>query len=393
MLRTIAFAATMALTNAIRLETEAEKFAPNLQTPSWETTDAKYKAACAATTKFTDAAFPADKTSLGVANSADIAKGAKPQPDPPIKWRRLSDIYGDKTTLFAPPAAAAKHSSMIQGGLGDCYLLSVLAGLDTRPGTLEALFLQENKHVANKNGVYAMKFWIDGEPVVVTVDDYVPTRYDSVQHKGLNDGAYTDGWYPYYATSANWGEIWPMIAEKAWAKLVGTYKATAGGQAQWVAQHLTDDPTETVMLGKQLTATKAEAAWKQLKGASDRHYLLFTGTTGESWVPSHAYTILSAFERTIDNKPTKLVTLRNPWGETKWNEKASKDKKVWKAANAALRKDKDFKPEGGWFVMTWPDFIKQFSDFSIVHGEESRSTGRKERIEFRPKLKLTGTGK
>jgi len=208
----------------------------------------------------------------------------------------------------------------------------------------------------------------------------------------------TSVWYPYFVRSQNWGEIWPMIAEKAWAKLIGSYKAAAGGRAEWVAAHLTDDPSELVKLGKKLTTAKADAAWKRLKMASDRHYLMFTGTVGESYIPNHAYTILAASETTVDGKPTKLVTLRNPHGiKSEWTDfkakKHSVDYKVWKAANALLTKDKDFKPEGGWFVMTWKDFIKQFGDFVIVHGEESRLTGRTERAEFRPKLKLTGTGK
>jgi hypothetical protein len=33
-----------------------------------------------------------------------------------------------------------------------------------------------------------------------------------------------------YANSAIYGEIWPMIAEKAWAKLVGSYGASIGGR-------------------------------------------------------------------------------------------------------------------------------------------------------------------
>lgn len=114
MLRTIGFAAAMAVTNAIQLELEVDKFQTKLTEVSWETNDARYKELCKAKGKFTDKDFPADKTSIGVGQSADTAKGAKPAPsgDPPIKWRRLSDIYGDKTTLFAPKTKELKHSSV-----------------------------------------------------------------------------------------------------------------------------------------------------------------------------------------------------------------------------------------------------------------------------------------
>lgn len=143
MLRTVKFAAFMAVTEAIQLEAEVDAFKNTLTNVSWETTDARYKTACAAKTKFVDKDFPADKSSIGVAPSADLAKGKKPAPDgePPMKWRRLSDIYGDKTVLFAPREKELQHSSVEQGAIGNCYLLSVLAGMDTRPGLVEGLFL------------------------------------------------------------------------------------------------------------------------------------------------------------------------------------------------------------------------------------------------------------
>lgn len=71
-----------------------------------------------------------------------------------------------------------------------------------------------------------------------------------------------NGWWPVYAKSSYYGEIWPMIAEKAWAKLVGTYKATAGGNAKWVLDHLTDDAVERIdYKGSTHTNAKGLAHW------------------------------------------------------------------------------------------------------------------------------------
>lgn len=89
-----------------------------------------------------------------------------------------------------------------------------------------------------------MKFQIAGQEVVVHVDDYIPVRsgWNSEQcaHTGSNSCD-----YPVYAKSTKPGEIWPMIAEKAWAKLVGSYAAIEGGSTSWVMNHLTNDPNET----------------------------------------------------------------------------------------------------------------------------------------------------
>jgi len=181
-----------------------------------------------------------------------------------------------------------------------------------------------------------MKFFIDGEPVVVTVDDYVPTTKDYIQLKGLKNNQLTEGWWPYFAKSSYYGEIWPMIAEKAWAKLVGTYKSTAGGNATWVLRHVTDDPVQSLKLTEAagVTASNAKglAAWKLLKEWSARNYLLFTGTSTNSHVRDHAYTILAAFELNVNGKDVKCVTLRNPWGTTSWTEKFAADKTTYLAA-------------------------------------------------------------
>jgi hypothetical protein len=40
----------------------------------------------------------------------------------------------------------------------------------------------------------------------------------------------------------HYGEIWPMIMEKAWAKLVGSYGAAEGGNNWWTMEHMTNDP-------------------------------------------------------------------------------------------------------------------------------------------------------
>jgi len=56
-------------------------------------------------------------------------------------------------------------------------------------------------------------------------------------------------WQPAYASSAVRGEIWPMIAEKVWAKLHGTYHAIGeGGHVASVLARLSDDPFRTIEL-------------------------------------------------------------------------------------------------------------------------------------------------
>jgi len=76
----------------------------------------------------------------------------------------------EELTMFATREI---WSTMQQGELGDCYLLSTLVALDTRPGALEDMFVTKE---VNDEGIYAVKFSVNGEDVVVHVDDWVPVR-------------------------------------------------------------------------------------------------------------------------------------------------------------------------------------------------------------------------
>ena len=62
-------------------------------------------------------------------------------------------------------------STVKQGDIGDCYLISALVSMDSRPGAMEEMFVDTN---INSAGVYGLKFYVNGERVVVLVDDYVP---------------------------------------------------------------------------------------------------------------------------------------------------------------------------------------------------------------------------
>jgi len=125
---------------------------------------------------------------------------------------------------------------------------------------------------------------------------------------------------PTYAHSAVYGEIWPMIAEKAWAKLTGSYGGMNAGMMDWVLAHVTNDPIVKTKLNSDYTVgnTAGKELWAQIKAYSDKEYLMFTGTSSSSWVGGHAYTLLEAKEMSINGVTEKLVKMRNPWGSSKW---------------------------------------------------------------------------
>ena len=65
----------------------------------------------------------------------------------------------------------------------------------------------------NSAGIYATQWYVDGRPLVVTVDDYFPV--DS-----------SGNWA--YVRAKDDSFIWPLVLQKAWAKLTGSYANSEG---------------------------------------------------------------------------------------------------------------------------------------------------------------------
>lgn len=175
-------------------------------------------------------------------------------------------------------------SSAQQGALGDCYFISSMVMFDSRPGALEDLFVTDETNTAT---AYTIKFNVGGKDAYVTVDDYVP-----VVMKGGK-------LLPVYADSMYEGEIWPMIMEKAWAKLVGSYAAIESGNSWWTLSHLTNDPVERVIMRNQnFTGTNAKGneLWAKMLDYTQKEYLMFTGSDSESYVQGHSFAVLKAVE-------------------------------------------------------------------------------------------------
>ena len=116
------------------------------------------------------------------------------------------------------PGGATKRpefSDMAQGQVGDCYFLATLSAIALRkPNLIEKAFVRAAKlhekgvPEAQKRRVVSVQFYLEeDQPVQVAVDDIMP--------------AYASG----VAMFADWRvgqDAWPLLIEKAWAKLHGS---------------------------------------------------------------------------------------------------------------------------------------------------------------------------
>jgi len=83
----------------------------------------------------------------------------------------MSDIYPAADFTYTVFAGKETFSSAVQGAIGDCYFIASMIQFDARPGALEALWVTDQ---TNDAGAYTVKFYVQGKPAYVTVDDYVP---------------------------------------------------------------------------------------------------------------------------------------------------------------------------------------------------------------------------
>jgi len=286
-----------------------------------------------------------------------------------VHWRRPHE--------FMKNPAVFEHeidpNDIKQGGLGDCWFLSALSSLAERPGMVKRLFITQEY---NKEGIYKIKICKNGEWVVVTVDDYIPCRY--------NGG-------PIFSRGAG-NELWVMLIEKAYAKLHGNYHALSGGFTAHAMIDLSGCPTEHVKFPQDRSDYEAiedesNEIFEKLLDADNEGYLISTETSGvdtitegdgpgagAGLVSGHAYSVIQIKE----HDGIKLLNIRNPWGQFEWNGAWSDNSSDW-----TEEMKEAFEPvldaNDGSFWMSLEDFMMKFEAVNlcrIENFEEVRLRGK-----------------
>jgi hypothetical protein len=204
--------------------------------------------------------------------------------------------------LFVDGAA---YTDVIQGQVGDCYLMAALAEAALRsPSTITNMF------VVNGDGTYTVKFFNYGQAEYVTVDAYLPTNsYGNAIYAGMGKN---------YANSGN--ELWTMLAEKAYVQanqfgwirpgLPGNgqnaYTGIEGGYIYAATGHISGQSTiafaSTSSASNFTTFVNAWNAGKLIGFASK------PTPASSSVVGSHAYAVIGY------SSSNQTITLYNPWG-------------------------------------------------------------------------------
>ena len=137
-----------------------------------------------------------------------------------IKKKRISEIYPNSHLL---PPKDTLYSDYIQGNIGDCYLIQQTLGLSENHGQIISQIFPDPQ--TNDNGYYELMFFIDGEFQKVIVDDTVYVDKD-------NQPIFTK-----IRGKSNY--FFPLLIEKAIAKICGGYSSIIGGWGKNIHKMLT----------------------------------------------------------------------------------------------------------------------------------------------------------
>jgi hypothetical protein len=319
---------------------------------------------------FKDEQFPPEITSLidfedKILSNSDKLKWTS------YEWKSLRITYKE---VFLLNNVSCKD--VIQGSLGNCYFLSVCAVMAEFPHRLSKIFLIKK---INNAGIYAVRFFIDGEVKKIIVDDLIP--FDTYS----NRPAFTK-----FPQSKN---IWSIVMEKAWAKFLGNYQRTISGVPNDVFSIMTGAPTQHFSTKKfKETDEIKNKKWKELREYFLKDYLICSSTHSEYFyekyydkdvnfqlqehiktieemislglVTNHAYSVLLCHEEMIGDEEVRLIKIRNPWGVLN-HKKLKFDSILIKKPKYQSILTQFGQFEEGVFILTYEEFLKYFSDIYI----------------------------
>eukprot|EP00753_Platysulcus_tardus_P008548 PLAT16095.1.p1 GENE.PLAT16095.1~~PLAT16095.1.p1 ORF type:complete len:894 (-),score=525.29 PLAT16095.1:252-2933(-) len=287
---------------------------------------------------------------------------------PCTSWKRPEE-YSRESSLFKDGVGAG---DVVQGGLGDCWLLGSMASVAAHPtlDLIRNLFVSEEEDVSEA-GLITCRFFKEGEWIEVMVDTRIP----------LSRGV------PAYAHCHDNSETWVVFLEKAYAKLHGTYEALNGGSVAEALVDLTGGASEKIVLTEDYVKEmiKDGRLWDKLKRYMGWGYLLgcsmsvhgggFEEDSGSGILINHAYSIL--FFKEIGG--LKFIKVRNPWGRGEWLGDWSDRSRNWEEhpdVEQEMKDDPDAQfdrdSRDGTFWMLWEDFVKNFNKVYVcrLFGEE-----------------------
>ena len=201
----------------------------------------------------------------------------------------------------------------------------------------------------------------------ITIDDFVPLGYNGK---------------PKFQKLVS-REMWPLLLEKAFAKMRGSYQAIEGGLPLDAMQTITGYEGEHIFApgNKQFDDT----VYDRLLLMRRRYCLMAAGTKGKddtlvvgrdsvkgSIVGGHAYSILEVKTAKLTTSNVRLLKMRNPWGTFEWKGDWGDESPLWKThPGVAIEMGREHSGDNGIFYICWEDFVKHFDIIDVIYPDKS----------------------
>nr|AAI54358.1 Calpain 2, (m/II) large subunit, like [Danio rerio] len=297
---------------------------------------------------FQDGMFEANVSALGFKELGPNSSKVRG-----VEWLRPKQLTSNPTFI----SGGATRTDICQGALGDCWLLAAIASLTLNQDVFARVVPAGQSFDGDYAGIFHFQFWQFGEWVDVVIDDRLPARKGELL----------------FVHSAEGSEFWSALLEKAYAKLNGCYEALSGGTTTEGFEDFTGGIAEVHELpkaGPNLFKTIQKAlSWGSLLGcsiditsSSDSEAI-----TSQKLMKGHAYSVTGAEEVEYRGDLTKLIRIRNPWGQVEWTGPWSDGSSEWRQISDSDRERLSSKAEDGEFWMSFSDFMRHYSRVEICN--------------------------
>uniref|UniRef100_A0A8C8CM96 Calpain-1 catalytic subunit n=1 Tax=Oncorhynchus tshawytscha TaxID=74940 RepID=A0A8C8CM96_ONCTS len=292
---------------------------------------------------FEDSLFPCAASSLGFNEL-----GPRSSKTQGVRWKRPPEICTRPQFIMD----GATRTDICQGALGDCWLLAAIASLTLNDNLLHRVVPHGQDFGGQYAGIFHFQFWQYGEWVEVVIDDRLPVK----------DGKLL------FVHSAEGGEFWSALLEKAYAKLNGCYEALSGGSTSEGFEDFTGGVTEMFELRK-----APSDLYSIISRAVERGSLLgcsidITGShdmeavTFKKLVKGHAYSLTG-----VDEVSQCLIDTKTVIPSVMCFHCGCFSSREWEGVDRSVRGRLQNCSEDGEFWMSFSDFLLEFTRLEICN--------------------------